>query len=69
MIDQEENKTTTTTNSTTMIKNIVLMGSAATTMADLAHYQKVGFALEYMHQMLAKNGRGFISVQEAISDP
>jgi hypothetical protein len=27
------------------------MGSAATTMADLAHYQKVGIVLEYMHQV------------------
>jgi alpha-beta hydrolase superfamily lysophospholipase len=68
VIDQEEIKTTTT-NSTTTIKNIVLMGSAATTMADLAHYQKVGFALEYMHQVLDKNGTGSISVQEAIKDP
>src|SRR5687768_81626 len=40
VIDQEENRT----NSTTTIKNIVLMGSAATTMADLAYYQKVGVA-------------------------
>lgn len=65
VIDQEENKTS----STTTIKNIVLMGSAATTMADLAHYQKVGIALEYMHQVLDKNDTGFISVQEAIKDP
>lgn len=64
-IDQEENKT----NSTSTIKNIVLMGSAATTIADLAHYQKVGVALEYMHQVLDKNGTGSISVQEAIQDP
>jgi alpha-beta hydrolase superfamily lysophospholipase len=53
----------------TVVKNIVLMGSAATTMADLAHYQKVGIVLEYMHQVLDKNGTGFISVQEAIQDP
>jgi uncharacterized protein len=65
VIDQEENKT----NSTTTIKNIVLMGSAATTMADLAQYQKVGVALDYMHQVLDKNGTGFISVQEAMQDP
>jgi pimeloyl-ACP methyl ester carboxylesterase len=64
VIDQEENKTNATT-----IKNIVLMGSAATTMADLAHYQKVGLPLEYMHQVLDKNGTGYISVQEAIQDP
>jgi uncharacterized protein len=63
VIDQESK-----TNSTT-IKNIVLMGSAATTMADLAHYQKVGITLEYMHQVLDKNGTGSISVQEAIQDP
>jgi uncharacterized protein len=63
-IDQE-NKT----NSTNTIKNIVLMGSAATTIADLAYYQKVGIALEYMHQVLDKNGTGSISVQEAIKDP
>jgi uncharacterized protein len=63
VIDQE-NKTNATT-----IKNIVLMGSAATTMADLAHYQKVGIVLEYMHQMLDKNGTGSISVEEAIQDP
>ncbi|MDQ3854727.1 MAG: alpha/beta hydrolase [Thermoproteota archaeon] len=63
MIDQE-NKTNSTT-----IKNIVLMGSAATTMADLAYYQKVGIVLEYMHQVLDKNGTGSISVQEAIQDP
>ena len=56
-------------NSTTTIKNIVLMGSAATTMADLAYYQKVGVALEYMHQVLDKNGTGSISVQEAMQDP
>ena len=62
-IDQE-NKT-----NSTMIKNIVLMGSAATTMADLAYYQKVGIVLEYMHQVLDKNGTGSISVQEAIQDP
>jgi alpha-beta hydrolase superfamily lysophospholipase len=61
VIDQEENKTT--------IKNIVLMGSAATTMADLAYYQKVGIVLEYMHQMLDKNGTGSISVEQAIQDP
>jgi uncharacterized protein len=65
VIDQDKNKT----NSTTTIKNIVLMGSAATTIADLAYYQKVGIALEYMHQVLDKNGTGFISVQEAIQDP
>ena len=64
VIDQEENKT-----NSTAIKNIVLMGSAATTMADLAYYQKVGIALEYMHQVLAKNGTGSISVEEAIQDP
>jgi pimeloyl-ACP methyl ester carboxylesterase len=64
VIDQEENKTNSTT-----IKNIVLMGSAATTMADLAHYQKVGIVLEYMHQVLDKNGTGSISVEEAIQDP
>jgi pimeloyl-ACP methyl ester carboxylesterase len=75
VIDQEENKTSATmidqenkTNSTA-IKNIVLMGSAATTMADLAYYQKVGIALEYMHQVLDKNGTGSISVEEAIQDP
>jgi alpha-beta hydrolase superfamily lysophospholipase len=66
VIDQEENMTNSTT---TIIKNIVLMGSAATTMADLAHYQKVGFVLEYMHEVLDKNSIGFISVQEAIQDP
>jgi uncharacterized protein len=64
VIDQEENKTNSTT-----IKNIVLMGSAATTMADLAHYQKVDIVLEYMHQILDKNGTGSISVREAINDP
>src|SRR5215207_5104030 len=64
VIDQEENKTNSTT-----IKNIVLMGSAATTMADLAYYQKVGIVLEYMHQMLDKNGTGSISVEQAIQDP
>jgi alpha-beta hydrolase superfamily lysophospholipase len=63
VIDQE-NKTNPTT-----IKNIVLMGSAATTMADLAYYQKVGIVLEYMHQVLDKNGTGSISVEEAIPDP
>jgi pimeloyl-ACP methyl ester carboxylesterase len=63
VIDQE-NKTNATT-----IKNIVLMGSAATTMADLAHYQKVGIVLEYMHQVLDKNGTGSISVEEASQDP
>src|SRR5215207_9659841 len=64
VIDQEENKTSATT-----IKNIVLMGSAATTMADLAYYQKVGIVLEYIHQMLDKNGTGSISVDQAIQDP
>ena len=63
VIDQE-NKTNATT-----IKNVVLMGSAATTMADLAHYQKVGIVLEYMHQVLDKNGTGSISVEEASQDP
>jgi hypothetical protein len=63
VIDQQSK-----TNST-MIKNIVLMRSGATTMADLAHYQKVGIVLDYMHQVLDKNGTGFISVQEAIQDP
>jgi uncharacterized protein len=57
------------TNATTTIKSIVLMGSAATTMADLAYYQKVGVALDYMHQVLDKNGTGSIAVQEAIQDP
>jgi pimeloyl-ACP methyl ester carboxylesterase len=56
------------TNAST-IKNIVLMGSAATTIADLAYYQKVGIALEYMHQVLDKNHTGSISLQEAIKDP
>jgi uncharacterized protein len=63
VIDQESK-----TNSTT-IRNIVLMGSAATTMADLAYYQKVGIVLEYMHQVLDKNGTGSISIEEAIQDP
>jgi len=62
-IDQE-NKT-----NSTIIKNIVLMGSAATNMADLAHYQKVGIVLEYMHKVLDKNHTGSISIQEAIKDP
>ena len=61
---EQENMTNATT-----IKNIVLMGSAATTMADLAYYQKVGIVLEYMHQMLDKNGTGSISVEQAIQDP
>jgi dienelactone hydrolase len=64
VIDQDKNMTNSST-----IKNIVLMGSAATTIADLAYYQKVGIALEYMHQELDKNGTGFISVPEAIKDP
>jgi uncharacterized protein len=63
VIDQENKPNATT------IKNIVLMGSAATTMADLAYYQKVGIVLEYMHQMLDKNGTGSISVEQAIQDP
>jgi uncharacterized protein len=63
VIDQV-NKTNATT-----IKNTVLMGSAATTMADLAYYQKVGIVLEYMHQVLDKNNTGSISVQEAVQDP
>src|SRR5687767_11542072 len=63
VIDQE-NKT-----NATAIKNIVLMASVATTMADLAHYQKVGVVLDYMHEVLDKNGTGSISVQEAIQDP
>ena len=57
------------TNATTAIKNIILMGSAATTIADLAYYQKVGIALEYMHQVLDRNHTGFVSLQEAIKDP
>ena len=61
---EQENMTNATT-----IKNIVLMGSAATTIADLAHYQKVGIALEYMHQVLDKNHTGSISLREAIKDP
>jgi uncharacterized protein len=61
---EQENLTNATT-----IKNIVLMGSAATTIADLAHYQKVGIALEYMHQVLDKNHTGSIYLQEAIKDP
>ena len=64
IVIEQENKT-----NSTAIKNIVLMGSAATTMADLAYYQKVGIALEYMHQVLDKNGTGSISVEEAIQDP
>jgi uncharacterized protein len=63
LIDQENE-----TNATT-IRNIVLMGSAATTMADLAYYQKVGVVLDYMHQVLDKNGTGSIFIQEAIQDP
>jgi uncharacterized protein len=61
---EQENLTNATT-----IKNIVLMGSAATTIADLAYYQKVGIALEYMHQVLDKNHTGSISLGEAIKDP
>jgi uncharacterized protein len=64
IVIEQENKTNATT-----IKSIVLMGSAATTMADLAYYQKVGIVLEYMHQMLDKNGTGSISVEQAIQDP
>ena len=64
IVIEQENKT-----NSTAIKNIVLMGSAATTMADLAYYQKVGIALEYMHQVLDKNGTGSISIEEAIQDP
>jgi pimeloyl-ACP methyl ester carboxylesterase len=61
---EQENRTNATT-----IKNIVLMGSAATTIADLAYYQKVGVALEYMHQVLDKNHTGSVSLGEAIKDP
>jgi uncharacterized protein len=61
---EQENSTSATT-----IKNIVLMGSAATTIADLAYYQKVGIALEYMHQVLDKNHTGSIYLQEAVRDP
>jgi dienelactone hydrolase len=61
---EQENMTNATT-----IKNVVLMGSAATTIADLAYYQKVGIALEYMHQVLDKNHTGSISLREAVKDP
>jgi pimeloyl-ACP methyl ester carboxylesterase len=53
----------------TKIKNIALMGVVASNFLELAYYQKVTLAIEYVKEMLDKDHNGSFSIKEAIRDP
>ena len=53
----------------TKVKNIVLMGTVAQNMRDIAYPQYVNLPLEYATQVLDKNHTGSISIQQISKDP
>jgi len=53
----------------TKVKNIILIGTVAQNVLDLAYYQGVSLPSEYATQVLDKNHTGFISTQQISKDP
>ena len=53
----------------TKVKNIVLMGTVAQNLRDIAYPQYVNLPLEYATQVLDKNHTGSISIQQISKDP
>jgi uncharacterized protein len=53
----------------TKVKNIVLMGTVAQNLRDIAYTQYVNVPLEYATQVLDKNHTGSISIQQISKDP
>ena len=48
----------------TKVKNIILIGTVASNVRDLVHYQAVSVPSEYATQVLDKNHTGLISIQQ-----
>jgi pimeloyl-ACP methyl ester carboxylesterase len=53
----------------TKVKNIILMGTVAQNLRDIAYFQQVSLPTEYATQVLDKNHTGSISVQQIAKDP
>jgi uncharacterized protein len=53
----------------TKVKNIILIGTVASNVRDLVHYQAVSVPSEYATQVLDKNHTGLISIQQISKDP
>ena len=53
----------------TKVKNIILIGTVASNVRDLVHYQAVSLPSEYATQVLDKNHTGSISIQQIAKDP
>jgi uncharacterized protein len=53
----------------TKVKNIILIGTVASNVRDLVHYQAVDLPTEYATQVLDKNHTGLISIQQISKDP
>jgi uncharacterized protein len=53
----------------TKVKNIILIGTVASNVRDLVHYQAVSLPSEYATQVLDKNHTGLISIEQISKDP
>ena len=53
----------------TKVKNIILMGTVASSIRDLIYLQRVSLPLEYAEKILDKNHTGLISIQKISKDP
>jgi pimeloyl-ACP methyl ester carboxylesterase len=53
----------------TKVKNIILMGTVASSIRDLIYLQRVSLPLEYAEKVLDKNHTGLISIQQISKDP
>ena len=53
----------------TKVKNIILIGTVASNVRDLVHYQAVSVPSEYATQVLDKNHTGLITIQQIAKDP
>ena len=53
----------------TKVKNIILIGTVASSIRDLIYLQRVFLPLEYAEKVLDKNHTGLISIQQISKDP
>jgi pimeloyl-ACP methyl ester carboxylesterase len=53
----------------TNVKNIILIGTVASSIRDLIYLQRVSLPLEYNEKVLDKNHTGLISIQQISKDP